>query len=257
MVDRPLSIPLTAPRGSTVIVRTYQDSILINTDTLVTDRRRTELQLNILPGTSEIELEMIDRDGSIHRNRLRVKGIPPGEKETAASLETQETLVPPEQLEQLEQESEEAVQELPVREGELKALISQLQQGALEPDEVSASQLKQYLLENSSGPLHSYLDLLDLETEGILNAQDLLDHLERLAMTEEFSMEEVRALMLESLVSPPEPGQLDLEDPAGGDSADSTFNWPLLLLLLLAGAGFIWFIIIWWKRRKGKEKEEY
>ncbi len=253
VADRPLSIPFTAPRGSTVIVRTYQDSLLIRTDTLVTDRRRAELQLNILPGSSEIELEMIDKDGSIHRNRLRVKGIPPVDKETAVSLETQETQVPPELL---EQETEEAVQDIPSREGELRALISQLQQGALEPGEVSAAQLKQYLLENSSGPLHSYLDQLDLEDEGILNALDLLDHLESLAMTEEFSMEEVRALMLESLVSPPEPGQLDQEDPAGGDSPDRTFNWPLLLLLLLAGAGFIWFIIIWWKRRKGKEKEE-
>ena len=253
VVDRPLSIPLTAPRGSTVIVRTYRDSILISTDTLVTDRRRTELQLKALPGSSEIELEMIDKDGSIHRNRLRVKGISPVDKETVIRPQTpeaQETLVPP------VQETGEALQDIP-REGELRALISQLQQGALEPDEVSAAQLKQYLLENSSGPLFSYLDQLDLEEEGILNAQELLDHLERLARTEEFSMEEVRAVMLESLVTPPEPLEPGQEDPAGGDGPESTFNWPLLLVLLLAGAGIFWFIILWWKRRKRKEKEEY
>ena len=40
-----LVVPVIAPRGSTIIVRTYQDSLLVATDTIVTEKRRTDLQI--------------------------------------------------------------------------------------------------------------------------------------------------------------------------------------------------------------------
>jgi tetratricopeptide (TPR) repeat protein len=77
VVGKPLLIPVTAPGENTVIVRTYQDAVLISADTVLFERRKTDLEISPLPGISEIELEMIDKDGNLHRNRFTVTGIVP------------------------------------------------------------------------------------------------------------------------------------------------------------------------------------
>jgi len=250
----PLSIPLTAPRGSTLIIRTYQDSVLVSTDTLVTERRRSELQLIPLPGNSEVELEMIDKDGNIHRSRLQVAGSVPVVKETLELKEAMEH-APEEPLDELlEQETEETVQDILAHEGDLGALVSQLTEDTDEPDEISAALLKQVLTGNSDGALKAYLNQLDLEATGIHSAQDLLDHLESVAETEEFSMEEVRVALLASLENPLEPGQQSEADEEGKTARGGKFNWPLIVVLVVAGAGLFWVIFAWWRRRKKQEK---
>jgi hypothetical protein len=70
----PLTVPLFAPGGRVLKLRTYQDRILVSIDSLVTERRRTQLQIVPLPGSSEVRLELADNDGNLHRNLLHVLG---------------------------------------------------------------------------------------------------------------------------------------------------------------------------------------
>jgi len=257
----PLNIPLTTPRGSTVIIRTYQDSVLVSTDTLVSEKRRSEIQLIPLPGNSEVELEMSDKDGNIHRSRFKVAGTVPLVEETPEEPLEQQLEQPTEQqLEQpLEPETDEAIRDILVHEGDLGALISQLTEDRDEPDEISAALLKQVLIGNSDGALNAYLEQLELEAAGIQSAQDLLDHLESVAETEEFSIEEVRAALLAGLEEPVEPVEPEeqAEDLEGGTaSTGSRLNWLLIIALVMAGAGLSWFIFAWWRRREKREKQE-
>jgi len=65
-----------------------------------------------------------------------------------------------------------------------------------------AELLKQQLMENSQGALKEYLQQLDLESEGITKADELLRHLEEVAESEGFDMDAVRKAMLEALEHP-------------------------------------------------------
>jgi hypothetical protein len=71
----PVTISVSAPRGRMLLVKTFRDSVLISTDSLVTERRRTQVQVVPLPGSSEVVLELMDEDGNIHRNSLFLLGI--------------------------------------------------------------------------------------------------------------------------------------------------------------------------------------
>ncbi len=223
----PLVIPVIAPKGSTLIVRTYKDSVLVSTDTLVTEKRKTELQIIPLPGTSEVELELTDEEGNIHRNRLLVVGS------LEQMHEDEQPIIPDElvpenlvgiMLLDMQRSSDGALQDFlmeldPGKEdlGSEEELISHLYDQAstqdYKPEDVDllltetlaggdAELLLQHLIEQSDGPLKAYLDQLDLEAEGISTSQDLLNHLERVADTEDFSMDDVRKAMLESLERP-------------------------------------------------------
>ena len=237
MAGIPIDIPVIAPKGSTIVVRTYQDSVLISTDTLVTEKRKTDLQIIPVPGTSEVELELTDKEGNIHRNRLLVVGS------KAVDLASQETLeqmpgdeqpiIPSEliledpvgiMLLDMQRSSDGTLQdflmELDPEQEKIesqKELISYLYDQAdthgYAPVDVDlllaetmaggdAELLLQQLIEQSDGPLKAYLNLLDLEAEGIYTSQDLLNHLERVTDTEDFSMDDVRKAMLESLERP-------------------------------------------------------
>ena len=223
----PLVIPVIAPKGSTLIVRTYQDSVLVSTDTLVTEKRKTELQIIPLPGTSEVELELTDEEGNIHRNRLLVVGS------LEQMHEDEQPIIPDElvpenlvgiMLLDMQRSSDGALQDFlmeldPGKEdlGSEEELISHLYDQAstqdYKPEDVDllltetlaggdAELLLQHLIEQSDGPLKAYLDQLDLEAGGISSSQDLLNNLERVADTEDFSMDDVRKAMLESLERP-------------------------------------------------------
>jgi GNAT superfamily N-acetyltransferase len=71
-----------------------------------------------------------------------------------------------------------------------------------------AELLKQQLIENSQGALKEYLLQLDLESEGITNAGELLSHLEEVAEAQGFDMDTVRRAMLEALEQPLEVDRL-------------------------------------------------
>jgi hypothetical protein len=233
----PLVVPVIAPKGSVIVVRTYQDSVLISTDTLVTEKRRTQLQIVPLPGESEVELELRDKDGNIHRNRLLVVGSvaePQDAREILDEMPGDEDSIEPVEprleeplgilLYEMLSDSDGALQtyllELdPEQEGieSQEELISHLYEQAdsvgYTPHEVDvllaevlsdgeAILLLQHMLENSEGSLKLYLGQLDLDAESITSSEDLLKHLERAAETEEFTMEDVREAMLDSLGKP-------------------------------------------------------
>ena len=54
--------------------------------------------------------------------------------------------------------------------------------------------LSEQLIENTDGPLNEYLKQLDLDSEGITDAEGLIKHLEGVAKDESFSMDEVRGV---------------------------------------------------------------
>ncbi len=60
IVGVPLLIPVKVDKGSTLLVRTYQNSVLVSTDTIYADKRKLDLEVIPLPGRILIELE-IDR----------------------------------------------------------------------------------------------------------------------------------------------------------------------------------------------------
>ncbi len=190
----PVAVTLTAPRGSTIIVRTYQDSILVATDTIVTEKRRTDLQIVPLPGESEVELEMIDKDGNIHRSLLTVAALIP-EGESSDELAPEE-----------EAFDEEAFDETMEQEATGAGAISNLQVGPvgviLLAETVSAGDadlLRLKLIENSDDPLKEYLEQLDLDSEGITSSEELIMHLQEEAKAGSFTMDELKEAVILSL----------------------------------------------------------
>jgi hypothetical protein len=274
-------VPIVAPRGSEIVVQIYQDSILVSTDTIVTEKRRTELQIVPLPGSSELVLEMTDEDGNIHRNRLLVTGSVPEETDAME--------IPDELL----------IEEEPVSPTELDL-------------ENPVGMLLYEIQSNSEGELQNYLLQLDLEAEGIRSSEELLVHLESVAEKEGFSMDEVRKAMPDSQGRSPEVYQLyeealqrsegdaremleSIDIKASGittteelillldsklqqkgiskkereqilselfgdqysrsGSGPGRKSWPLVAVLALAVSGLAWFFIAWWRRREKGEKK--
>ena len=207
----PLIIPLTAPRGSTIILRTYQDSVLVRTDTIVTEKRRTDLEIVPLNGTSEVELEMIDEDGNLHRNRIQVRGSIPPVKESM------------EEPVDVDRDTRD--------EGPMEAELS------IDEDGDDAGLLLQELTELSGEELLEYLkqldlEALDLEKEGIYTIEQLKERISRELELEGFSEKEIEQILSELF------------------GVQSRNAWVPLALIFVAGAALIWFIIAWWRRRK-------
>jgi tetratricopeptide (TPR) repeat protein len=229
-----LVVPVIAPKGSTLVVRTYQDSVLISTDTLVTEKRKTDLQLEAIAGASVVELELTDKEGNIHRNSLIVVGSVVGEDLELEGIEEQDTsqdqardddpvgimllemqdaseggllevlLILDPEKEKIDSEKElfeylyeQADNEAPDFEGVHSEDIDLLLVETLAGKD--APLLLQQLIEQANDPLKTYLEQLDLEAEGIHSSEDLLKHMEKVAEDEGFTMEEVREAMLESL----------------------------------------------------------
>ncbi len=237
-------VPVIVPKGSTVIIRTYQDSTLIRTDTIVTEKRKTDLQIVPLPGSSEVELEMTDKEGNIHRNRFTVVGSEPVGLASPQEVETvdiadEQPAIPADPIYedpmgimmlQLKSRSDSALHDELVsldsaesgitNELELfEHLYKQASTKGYSNNEVDvllsyvladdhAALLRQLLIEQSDGPLKEYLQQLDLEAEGIHTDQELLSHLEKVVEAEGFTMDDVRKAMLESLERPLEVDQL-------------------------------------------------
>jgi hypothetical protein len=214
----PLAIPLTAPKGSTIVVRTYQDNILISTDTIVTEKRKSDLQIVPLAGSSVVELEMSDKKGNIHRNTVTVKGLEP-------ELEALEESMDQEAATREIMEQEAATGEIMDQEAAGVETISETQAAKagliLLAESVAggdAELLRLKLLESADEPLKGYLEQLDLEAEGIQNSQDLLDHLEKEAEVQGFTIDEIREALQASQEKPLEVHRLyeDLLQSSGG-----------------------------------------
>jgi tetratricopeptide (TPR) repeat protein len=229
LAGEPLIVPLKLEKGALLITKVYQDSTLLSVDTMVIEKRRTELEIVPVPGTSLIELEMIDKDGNIHKKSFTVIGTEPvpvqlaeePEIETAPSLpagmlglllldlqnesegdlkEYLESLDPEKQGIETDRELFEHLYVQADRVGYDKKEVDLLLAKKLAGDD--AALLYQKLLENSDGPLKEYLEGLDLEEEGIRTPEDLLRHLEEVAEENGFTMEDVRRAMLNGLENP-------------------------------------------------------
>ncbi|MCK4749351.1 MAG: PD40 domain-containing protein, partial [Bacteroidales bacterium] len=263
-----LEVPVRLQKGSTLITRVYQDSLLVSVDTIEVDRRRTTLEIDPLPGDSHVELEMIDADGNIHRHSFDVVGevpeaageVPEVEPEDRKDTEPIEgpdsdvvktiAMAHPDpvgkMLLQLQQDSDGGLNEFianldPDKEGitSLMELFEHIYQQAesegYNQEEVDAllgvavaqsdteskgdtELLKQRLIENSDGPLKEYLESLDLDAEGIHTPEDLIRHLEEVAESSGFTLDEVREAMIRSLDEPLEVDQIysDLLESAEG-----------------------------------------
>ncbi len=234
-----LVVPVIAPKGSTLIIRTFQDSVLIGTDTLVTEKRKTNLQLEAIAGVSVIELELSDEEGNIHRNSLIVVGSVVGEDAYQEELEVEG------------KDEQEISQDHPLYDDPVAIMLLEMQdasEGSLlevllvmdpEKEEIESERelfeylydqvdndepgfegvhtedidlllletlagedarlLRQQLMEQANDPLKAYLEQLDLDAKGIHSSEELLKHLEKVADAQGFTMEEVREAMLESL----------------------------------------------------------
>ncbi len=172
-----LNVPVRVPRGSTLVLRTYQDSVLVSTETIELDRRRADLEIIPLPGISEVEITMIDEEGNIHRNRITVAGSQPEGAEVEPEVHVQEQEAPP------ADPSMEAA-----------AGISALELAG-EVSEGDPALLKQELTENSEGALKEVLENLDLEMEGITSYQELFEHVYEQAGPLSYPKNEVDAIL--------------------------------------------------------------
>ncbi len=226
-----ITVLVRAPKGSTLVVRTYQDSMLVGSDTIEVERRRTNLNIIPLPDTSMVEIEMIDSKGNIHRNRFTVVGTKPEMKSAAERIGDDGQFMTPVHpvyedpvgilLLQLQHKSDGSLHDLmaaldPEKEGIknqrelMEYLYDQSDTRDYRHEDVDlllagavsggdANLLKQKLIEHSDEPMKEYLQQLDLEAEGIGSAVELMKHLEEVAELEGFTLDEVRKAMLDSL----------------------------------------------------------
>ena len=91
-----LSIPVQLLRGSTLVKRIWQDSVLVSADTLEADSVWMALELVPVPGNSRVELVMTGPDGNIHLNSFILQGTEP---EMAQEPPLAETVQEPPQAE--------------------------------------------------------------------------------------------------------------------------------------------------------------
>ena len=242
----PLVIPFTAPRGSTVVVRTYRDNVLVSTDTLVTERRRNELQIVPLAGNSEVELEMVDRDGNLNRNRLAVSGyLAETEPEEAMEQLAGEEALPEEtvQAEAAPGEEEAAPGEEEATPEEAAAGAESVQGPQVPPLEVTA--LYEEMLQNSQGDLREILESLDLSELEVRSVEEFRDVLTGEMELKGFKDKEKRQIISEYFG----------EGGTGTGHAARKPSWTLWFGIIVVGCGLIWLFIAWWRRR-GKRNEQ-
>jgi hypothetical protein len=235
MAGLPLAVPLVAPRGSVLFVRTYQDGKLVSTDTLVTQRRRTQLQLVPPAGISQVEVELTDEDGNIHRNRLLVVGSVP-EDEYLNGIE-------PEQGDDTEHgnEPEQESGEEPFTEAETadpeETGMSISESPGQSPE---LSQLYEEALKQSEGFVREILQSIDFQRSEILTVDQLINYVDH-----ELAKREIGTKEREKILS-----RLFGEQYSSTGSARNKSTWLLLFFLALAAGGLIWILARGWKRHE-------
>jgi tetratricopeptide (TPR) repeat protein len=222
--------PVKTSKRSTVIVKTYQDSVLLSTDTLVIEKRKTELEITPHPGKSIVVLEMIDEEGNIHRNRIEVSGTQPAIKELETQVGEEPFLKPVDPIHEgsldiilLEAQRESSgelhdflleldpkkqeitrrrdlfdylYQESPASEyttNEVDILLSELISGE------DASILLEKLIAQTDASLKEYLEQVNLEKEDINTSEELIIHLDEMAGKQGYEMGDIRKAMLDDL----------------------------------------------------------
>ncbi len=176
-----LSVPIRAPRGSTLMVRTYQGSRLVDARTVEQDRRRINLDIVPLPGTIVVEIEMFDEAGNKHTNRFTVLGLPQEGRGLEEEGAGEGVVVGPDE-----------------RDVDLAANMRLLELAGLVAGG-DANLLKEELSDNAQGPLKDYVQTLDLHEEGIQSTEEFVLHLGEASEPEGFTMDEVSRAMLLSL----------------------------------------------------------
>jgi hypothetical protein len=241
-VGMPLIIPVKAEKGSFLIMKIYQDSALVSTDSIEMDKKRMDLEITPLPGTSVVELEITDSEGNIHRNNLNVSGKEPVKfykdpgqtkpevAEAPIATAAVPAAVPAAILLSKLQQDELCPLHGTLMETDLEKegidsprllfehLYLQADQGDYSKEDVDlmlaetiagkdAVLLLKQLKENSEGPLNVYLAGLDLEKEGINTNEELLRQMEEAAVANSFTMEDVRSAMIRAMDHPLEAEQ--------------------------------------------------
>ncbi len=220
VVGAAIVVPVKAPKGSTILVRTYQDSALVSTDTCVIEKRKTDLEIIPLPGKSYVELEITDEEGNIHRNRIDVTGTKQVVKEAEKATD-EEPFLEPEHPIHVDPPGIILLEEQQKSTGALDIeLLKQLEEVAAEKG-FRIEEVRKAMLESQGGSL-------ELEKR-------------------EYSKKE-----LEDILSQLFGDKYDSRD-------NSTDKNGLSLVVFIGAAvilsGIIWFIIAWWKKRgKGKKQ---
>ena len=74
---RTIRVPMRLERDGVLITKLYRDSVLVRTDTIDVERRRTALEIDPGEGAGRYELEFIDAEGNIHRGGFVVEAVAP------------------------------------------------------------------------------------------------------------------------------------------------------------------------------------
>ncbi len=162
VAGKPLKVPVKLEEGALLVTRIYQDSVLVSVDTLEVEKRRTDLEIIPLEGTSRVELEMTDADGNIHINGFTVIGEKPR----------------PRRQERISKEP--AATGIPLPAGPVALLLTDLQKEA-------------------EGDLKVYLLGIDPQVQGIDTEKELFEHLYRHTDEGNYTPKEVDLLLAGTL----------------------------------------------------------
>ncbi len=182
VAGEPLRVPVRVPRGTRVTASIIHDSVVVGTDTLDWSRRRNELEIIPLPGTSRVELEATDKDGNLHRNRFTVVGAIPEEEVT----ESAGPITPG--------EAEGPGEEVPGAEGPISGMQPGQPEAAL-----GVTGLLHELQSRADGNLKAFLDTMDLEKAGPGTPEELFLKLYDRSDSLGFTREEVDQLLAGTL----------------------------------------------------------
>ncbi|MCB8999749.1 MAG: PD40 domain-containing protein [Bacteroidales bacterium] len=146
--NKPVKIDFEAEKGSVVIVKQYQDSTLVKTDTINVDKRKQTYEFVPGNGVNRVELTLTDKDGNQVTRNVTVYAK---DDQIPAELKPQDN-------KPKENPEEVTVKEKVVEDVNTKALTSEL-----------ASQ--------ADGRLKNVLENIDLEKEGISSSSELFSYL--------------------------------------------------------------------------------
>ena len=227
VAGEPLTIPLKVEKGALLIVKTFQDSMLVGVDTIEVEKRRTELEVVPLPGTSRVELEMTDSDGNLHKNAFTVIGAEP------------EPVTP--RKERKSKEEEDVAEENGVTTDQVGEAMIQSPDHPLEVDRIYED-----LLETADGTLKEILEGIHLRRDGIYTVEDLITAIYEALVERGYSAREIEKMLADMF-----PGHAGfIEDLVKEGARDRSG----VSLFLVGGIAFFLLLIILWYRRHKKEE---
>ncbi|PID91624.1 MAG: hypothetical protein CSA96_07260 [Bacteroidetes bacterium] len=211
-----IKVPVRVEKGSELLIRTYKDGVLIDTDTILARKRRINLDLEVHPGEQLIEIETRDKAGNIHRNTLKLKGETISEEsrrdkaETARDKEASDAgssagkedprkaiadnSDPSTEIQA--DRNKEAVETAGVNRSDGTEILQPEEVLSRHPgEELTTKLMLMDLRDEARGKLKQALDELDLEKEGIHSGRALFEHLYQHAEEKGYSTREVTDLL--------------------------------------------------------------